>query len=186
MSRELTVKELKRLVARAKEGDSEAFSFVYEQFYTPIFRYFYGRTRNKELSEDLTQDVFLKGYRSISSYQVEKVSPLAYFYTIARNCLIDYWRKTFSERLDDEFSSSLPDPEAKTDKTAIDQDDERILKIGLGVLSEEQKEILTLKYLNELTTKEIAEIVDKREDAVRQILSRSLKLMRQKLGKYEF
>ncbi|MFA6475825.1 MAG: RNA polymerase sigma factor [Candidatus Paceibacterota bacterium] len=184
MAREYTIDELKELIVKAKAGDKEPFAVIYEQFYTPIFRYLYGRTGDKNLAEDLTQDVFLKGYRSLNNYMVSASSPLAYFYTIARNCLIDHWRKIAPERLSENYLEVLPDPEASTDRLALAREAEKILEIGLSALTVVQREVLTLKYLNELSTREIAEILDKKEEAIRQIIVRALRAMSQKLEKY--
>lgn len=186
MSREYSENELKELILRAKNGDGQSFSVVYEQFYTPIFRYFWGRTGDKELSEDLTQDVFLKGYKAIGNYTARKVSPLAFFYTIARNCLVDHWRRKLPERIEDELLNNIMDQKGKTDQLAIDRENEKILKRGLDVLTIEQREVLTLKYLNDFSTKEIAVVVEKSEEAIRQILVRALRVMKQELEKHGY
>lgn len=184
MTREYTVNELKEIISRAKAGDKDSFAVIYNEFYTPIFRYLYGRTGDKELAEDLTQDVFLKGYKSLERYSIGSASPLAYFYTIARNCLIDHWRKITPERIDEDYLAKIADTRAETDRFSIAEENERILQIGLSALTPDQREVLTLKYLNELSTKEIAEILDKSEEAIRQIIVRALRAMSQKLEKY--
>lgn len=184
MTREHTIDELKELIAKAKIGDRESFAVIYEQFYTPIFRYFYGRTGDNNLAEDLAQDVFLKGYKSLNNYAAGASSPLAYFYTIARNCLIDHWRKIAPERLSEDYLEILPDPEASASRLALAREAGEILEIGLSALTMGQREVLTLKYLNEFSTKEIAEILNKKEEAIRQIISRALRVMSQKLEKY--
>lgn len=186
MPREYTVIELKTLIGQAKAGDQEAFAIIYDQFYTPIFRYFYGRTGDKNLAEDLTQDVFLKGYQSLNAYTVGSASPLAYFYTIARHRLVDYWRKNKTETLTDEQLVVIPDDKEKTEKLAVDLENEKILQEGLSSLTTDQREVLTLKYLNGLSTKEVAEMLDKSEEAVRQTIVRALRSMSEKLDKYEF
>jgi len=82
-----------KLMERAKNGDAEAFSRLYEIYFAPVFHYIYLRVKDKETAEDLMQDIFLKIFRSIRNYQKEGISPLAYFFTVARNRVIDYWRK---------------------------------------------------------------------------------------------
>lgn len=186
MIRAYTIEELKDIISQAKAGDKESFAVIYEQFYTPIFRYFYGRTGDKELSQDLTQDVFVKGLKSISSFVITNKNPLAYFYTIARNSLIDYWRRDFPELLNEDHLVSLPDLTMKTDGLSLDRENQEIVALGLSALTPPQREVLTLKYLNELSTREIAELFGKSEEAIRQSLVRALRAMGQKLEDYEF
>jgi RNA polymerase sigma-70 factor (ECF subfamily) len=186
MIREYTPKELKEIVAKAKSGDRQSFALIYEQFYLSIFRYVYGRSSDKILAEDLTQDVFLKGYKSLSCFPLDVCSPLAYFYTIARNSLIDHWRKKVPERLNDEQTAGLVDSSAHTDQLSLEKESEMIIQLGLNVLTDEQREIITLKYLNDLSNKEISDIVGKSEEAIRQNISRALRAMNKKLENYEY
>jgi len=179
-----TIEELKDVISQAKAGDKESFAIIYEQFYTPIFRYLYGRTGDKELSQDLTQDVFLKGLKSISSFAITNKNPLTYFYTIARNSLIDYWRRDFPELLNEDQLVSLPDLSVQADKLSLERESRELIELGLSALTPAQREVLTLKYLNELSTREIAELLGKSEEAIRQSLVRALRAMSQKLEKY--
>ena len=87
---EIDAKELMRL---AKDGDSEAFGLLYSKYFVPVFRYIYLRLKNKEEAEDLAQTVFLRVYKSLTRFRDQGKEPLAYFFTIARNAIIDYWRK---------------------------------------------------------------------------------------------
>jgi RNA polymerase sigma-70 factor (ECF subfamily) len=184
MIRAYTIEELKEIISQAKAGDKDSFATIYEQFYTPIFRYLYGRTGDKELSQDLTQDVFVRGFKSVSTFSVTDKSPLAYFYTIARNSLIDYWRRESPELLSGDQLVSLPDLSMKTDNLSLEREKEEIIKIGLSALTPAQREVLTLKYLNELSTREISELLGKSEEAIRQSLVRALRAMNKKLEKY--
>ena len=86
-------KDPKQLMQLAKNGDTEAFGQLYELYFKPVYRYIYLRTKSKEEAEDLSQVVFIKIFKSIGGFQEQNKQPLAYFFTIARNTVIDHWRK---------------------------------------------------------------------------------------------
>jgi RNA polymerase sigma-70 factor (ECF subfamily) len=167
---------LKDIIEKAKSGDNDAFSLIYNLYYTPIYKYLYVRIGNKEQAEDLTQNVFIKVYKSLSSFNFINKSPLAYFYTVARNTFIDYIRKNkvLIVELDEVIIDKLADesPDAK-DKLILKEESKLLYKY-IVKLPKEQQEIITLKYINSLSNKEISDITGKREDAIRKLQSRGL------------
>ncbi len=170
--------DIQKTVERAKQGDHEAFSLLYSEYYVPVYRYIYARVKRKEQTEDLVQDVFVKIYKSVGSLNPQAASPLAYFYTIARNTLIDHWRKkTIQSESDDEFLASIPDPSPTALEAARLREDADLLRACLSKLTAEQQEAVTLRYVSELSNKEIAAIMDKNETAVRQLQVRALRTL---------
>ncbi len=179
--------DIQKIVQKAKEGDSEAFALLYSEYYVPVYRYIFIRVKKKELAEDLTQDVFLKIYRSIETLSPQAASPLGYFYTIARNTLIDHWRKkTVVTESGDEYMDTVPDPSPNALEMAKLKEESSILHECLQKLTDEQREVVTLRYINDLSNREIAEIVGKNEAAVRQLQVRGLrslsKVFKQRYG----
>jgi len=171
--------ETKNLIIAAKNGDAKAFSELYELYFVPVYRYIYFRVKQKEEAEDLTQAVFMKVYSAVSRYEDVGKPPLAYFYSIARNAVIDYWRRhkrvviletAQLEQVGDRATNLEADMAARRDVEMVLQ--------GLKKLTEEQAEIITLKFINDLSTREIAELLGKSEDAVRQIQHRALEKLR--------
>lgn len=179
--------DIQAIITKAKEGDSEAFSLLYKEYYVPIYRYIYLRIRNKEQSEDLTQDVFLKIYRSIATLAPTGDSPLSYFYTIAKNTLIDFWRKrNLNSVSDDEHLLNIADPSPTALDAASLKEKSSLLHECLEQLTRDQREVITLKFINDLSNEEVAKIVGKKETAVRQLQVRALrtlgKIFREKYG----
>jgi RNA polymerase sigma-70 factor, ECF subfamily len=178
--------EPKQLLRDAKNGDAEAFGRLYTLYFTPVYRYVFLRVRDRALTEDITQTVFLKVYRSIDSFRVGSVSPLAFFFTVARNTIIDHWKKkqeTVFGDLSDETEAPFDAPDTREHRAA---DVDRALatdrvRDALHALSVEQQEVLTLKFIAELSNPEIAETVGKSESAVRQLQSRGLRALRETL-----
>lgn len=175
--------EIKQLLIRAKSGDAEAFGLVYNEYLTPIYRYIYLRVRDKELANDLTQDVFIKVFNSLESFTIRSTSPLAYFYTVARNILVDNYRKKKSVILGEEELEMRMIDEDDPEKQAIVKDTINTLSQALENISSNEAEALTLKFIEDYSNKEIAEIMGKSEEAVRQLQSRGMKALRTILKK---
>src|SRR4051812_22774895 len=88
----LSPEELKALVAKAQQGDTEAFGKIYDTFLTPVYRYVVFRFP-EDLAEDLVADIFVKAWEKISSYKPYKAVPFsAWLFRIARHSVIDAYR----------------------------------------------------------------------------------------------
>lgn len=174
----MTGEDPKTLVLRAKAGDQGAFEELYTLFYTPVFRYIYLRTKNKEEAEDLSQTVFLKIYKSISRFESGNSAPLAYFFTVARNTIIDHWRKQGRVIYDDEIISKKADEVIEENRTTEQREAKEIISQAMESLTEDQREIINYRFIHEMSTQEICTITGKKEEAVRQLQSRGLKAMR--------
>jgi len=168
------------LMRQAKDGDADAFSRLYELYFTPVFRYIYLRVRNKDETDDLIQTVFLKVFQSIGRWQ-EKKPPLAYFFTIARNTVIDYWRKKKEIKIDDpeKIFNQIPDDAATPQELLEKADVAKIVRCAIQSLIGEQQDVIILKFINDLPNKEIAELLGKTEGAIRQLQCRALKALRE-------
>lgn len=170
----------KKLIERAKAGDKKAFGNLYSLYFVPVFRYVYLRIQSREEAEDLTQTVFMKVYQSLGKYRDVGKDPLAYFFTVARNSIIDFSRKkkdvSFGAESEAilEIQSNDEDPIARLEK---DESAQKIRK-AISSLPEMQKEVIVLKYINEMTNEEIAKILDKNEAAIRQIQHRALEKLK--------
>ena len=139
------------LISRAVRGDGDALEKLVRLYYEKIYNYIFFRVYDPGLAEDLTQDVFVKLTRSIHSY-VPVASFSAYLYRIAHNTMVDYFR-TAKQREEIPETQAAPDllsaVEAKLDVQAM-----------LSVLPPEQRECIILYYMQELTYREIAEILE--------------------------
>lgn len=163
----------------AKHGSQEAFTLLYNLYFTPVWRYVYLRTKNRGEADDLAQTIFLKVYKSLPRYRNTDAAPLSYFFTVARNTIIDHWRKKshgviYSDEAVNHASDTQADP---NDKVKQKEDQEMITK-ALGTLTEDQEEAIVLRFMSGLSTKEISDVTGKREDAIRQLQSRALKVLR--------
>ena len=166
------------LVQQAKLGEKEAFGRLYEKYLDRLYRYvFYRCDQRKELAEDLVQTVFIKAWEKIELF--DKGSFQAWLYTIARNTLIDHIRvQKVQEQLDENMMDEKKSIEEQAHTTLqVDQ-----VMQHLSLLTEEQQEVVLLRFVNELSYKEIAQALDKKEDAVRALQYRALKELRERMN----
>jgi len=176
-------KDFRELIIKAKDGDPRAFSAIYEECFTPIFRYIYLRVKNRTEAEDLTQTVFLKAFQSLPGFREHGRPFLAYLFTIARNAVIDFWRVSKKTAVDDPDEALLVVADPKGDP--VSRIDERhaaeTVKQTIKNLTPDQQEVLSLKFMGELSYAEISKIIGKSEEAVRQLQCRGLKALRKYL-----
>lgn len=130
--------------------------------YDKIYRYCYFKVKNRCLAEDLTQETFLR-YFAQTSY-VNRGKQLAYLYTIARNLCIDFYRKPEREKMGEEVFSQenfrgKPKMTEKISTNPIEQVETTLhLQMAVEKLPLEMQELILLRYVNELTVKEICKI----------------------------
>jgi len=173
-------KDPKILIDLAKKGNKEAFGILYEIYFVPVFRYIFARVNSREETEDLVQEVFLKVYKNIKEIEVKENSPLNYFFTVAKNSVIDYWRRKKEVLTEKEMNLSNYQKPEFVEK--IEQKEmEEIIKELVKELTPDQQEVIVLRFINEMSNKEIAKLLGKTEEAVRQLQSRALKSLREKL-----
>lgn len=170
---------LKSLILQAKEGNSEAFEEVYRNYYTPLFRYILTRIKDRAEAEDMTQIVFMKIWNHIPSWNTEHTSPLAFFFTVARNTLIDHFRKNKKEVVSDEIVYNLSLSKDSGEDITKDREIKEEIRNAILKLSPDQQEIIILYYMNDMTYREISQMINKQEDAIRQLHSRAVKKLRE-------
>ncbi|MCX6790898.1 MAG: RNA polymerase sigma factor [Candidatus Gribaldobacteria bacterium] len=185
--KELAKDELIALVKKAQQGDESAFGQLYEHYLAPIYRFIYFKVKNQGESEDLTQNVFVKAWKSLARYQQQPNIPFSsWLYTIARNTVIDFWKKKKAVLIDHDLMDNL-----NTDGTLGDlnenlelKEKRAVLRDCLYLLSDEQQEIVVLRFINDLSNQEISQILNKSEEAVRQIQYRAIKSLKEHLTQF--
>jgi RNA polymerase sigma-70 factor (ECF subfamily) len=170
------------LIARARCGERAALGELYLRYAEDIHRYVYCRTYDQALAEDLTADVFLRVTESIGAYSQRGVPFTAWLYRIARARLIDHWR-----RVGRRPTVSLED--AGPDAT-VDPNDplEEMLSNGrlaqlLRRLTDDQQEVVVLRFVEGLTNAEVAQILGKTEGAVKALQHRAVRRLAKELGR---
>lgn len=174
---------VEEILTRCRAGDTEAFGEIYDIFLPEIYRFILYKVHNKELAEDLTEDTFLKAFKEIHSYKDIKKSFSAWLYKIASNRVIDHIRK--ESVLFQDLSLDIADESMNTQKNTSEKINFEWIQKALLRLPETQREAVILKFINEKTTKEIAEYLEKTETAVRVLISRGIKTLQEVLKDLE-
>ncbi len=137
--------EEESLIQRAKQGDRKAFAQLYEEHFDRIYRYVVLRIGDKMEAEDVTQQVFLKALRSISSFKWQGVPFAAWLFRIAHNQVVDYLRKKKKQPaalFDEAQVSGGSNPQLMAEHNL---DVEQLLS-ATRRLTEAQREVISLRY----------------------------------------
>ena len=165
-----------RVVARAQRGDVDALGALYDQHQAAIFRYLWARLGDRQTAEDLTGDVFMRMLGALPNYR--PTAPFrAWLYRIARNLLVDHYRKHAQPALPlhhAEGQTADSDPITLAEHTLTL---ERLHR-ALAQIEETQREVVALRFLSGLSLHETAAAVEKTEAAVKALQHRGLAALR--------
>lgn len=153
-----------------QETTKEMFDTLYDTHADTIFRFCFFKTGDREIAKDLTQDVFVKVYNHIVKNEVITYEK-AFLYAIAKNVIIDFWRKKKSVHesdLPEGFMLAFPSG-SKTDTLA----EYNIFLSLLDKLSPSEREVIILRYVDDLSSKDMAEVLGERENTVLVRISRA-------------
>ena len=171
-----------KLIKSAKNGDREAFGSLYDSHVAPIYRFILVKVGNKADAEDLTHQVFLSAWQGLSGYKFQGFPFSSWLYRIASNAVIDFYRTNKKhadiDSVPEEVLAHNPDFQTTADNEMM----VRFVKSAMVDMDYDQQSVLTLKFVNDLSNKEIAKIINKSEGAVRVIQHRALKQLRSKIN----
>lgn len=174
------------VIARAAQGDTEAFSQLYEQYVTRIYNYIYYRTGNPPESEDLTSRVFHRALHHITHYDNRGVPFSAWLYRIAHN-LVANWHRDNSRRKEvplEDYTQQPHRSQAPEASVVDNQEMEALLKV-IRRMPPERQQLLILKFVEGLSNAEVAVIMMRSEGAIKSLYHRTLMALRDELSKGE-
>ena len=193
-SKPLTEMSDAEVMLLAGAGDDSAFEYLVEKFRRPIISFMYRMTHNQAVAEELAQEVFLRVYRSRSSYQAE-AKFTTWLYRIATNLAVNYARDTRAERTAPSMNLDEPDPETGTTPDVADATpnveadilrDERLAAIRKHVMAlpERQRMAVLMHKYQELDYKEIGKVLKLSESATKSLLFRAYETLRERLKEF--
>ncbi|MEK7193437.1 MAG: RNA polymerase sigma factor [Patescibacteria group bacterium] len=167
---------LNRLAKRMQKGDRRAAEALYEELFGKVYGFCLSRVRRRPLAEDLTQEIFLKLVNRVETFDSAKGSFAVWFWQLARNTVFDHYRKqkevSFSDVGDGEESDvehlSVHNPwpafEARFENDR--------LRAFLGDLQGDEQELFRLRFVADLSYREIAVLLERSEPSLRVAVSR--------------
>lgn len=171
---ELDHAQIRALVAKAQNGDTDAFGQIYDHFFDQVYRFSAFRVP-QDIAEDLTADIFVKAWEKIHTYKLRKNVPFgAWLFRIARNMVVDAYRgqkiiEEVPDTLEDHDRLNAADTRVKSKETVV------IVRKAMEKLPKRYQDILSLSFLADLPHDEIARILRISEGSVRILKFRALK-----------
>lgn len=155
----------KELIKRAQEGSRQAFGDLYKKYFQKIYRYCKFNTSNDEIAKDICQESFLKAYKKLKEFKTDGTwSFQAYLFTIARNLIIDASRKKREINIDEyenlESNENLYDNIEKKEIV-------KKVRVVISKLDEIERQIVILRFFEELPSLEVAKILNMNDGALR-------------------
>jgi RNA polymerase sigma-70 factor (ECF subfamily) len=161
------------LVESAIRGDTQAVGELYRRHVDMIYRYTYGRVRDAVVAEDLTAQVFLKALEGLSNYRPTGAPFRAWLYRIAHARTVDYWRRQGRCQevvLVDTLVAKDPSP----DDVTMTRSEWSMAVELLGELTDDQRDVILLRFIEEMSLADVAETLDKTVGAVKALQHRAL------------
>ncbi len=173
------------LVRRCVGGDAAAWEELVQRFHRRVYNICYRFTGSADDAEDLTQEVFIKMYRTLKTYDVERGAFMTWMATLSRNLLVDHFRKTKDDRVTDSIDAApdseddaltlgehLQDAHAGPDARVASRETQQLVQHALQKLSPELREAVILRDLQDMDYREIAAALKVPEGTVKSRINR--------------
>ena len=168
------------LVMRAIEKDQDAFGELYDRHVVRVYRHIYYMVGSATEAEDLTAQTFLRAWEAVERYQVRGAPFVSWLLRIAHNLGVSYLR---SKRESSELHDGIVDHKMRVDPASsfAQTADEELVREAILLLREEQRQVIILRFIEDLDYKEVAEIIGKSVAAIRVIQHRALNSLRKQM-----
>lgn len=178
-------------IKKARKGDSDAFEQLVLRYQTQIYHLCLRMLGNAEDAADMTQETFLKAWRSMESFQLDAAFS-TWLYRLASNCCLDLLRSqkrrpTVSLVMEDaegeEQSYEPADEGPSPEETVIYREERSEIAQAMAQLDDEQRQVLTLRVVNDLSYAQIAEVLQVKEGTVKSRIARARENLRKNVLK---
>jgi RNA polymerase sigma-70 factor, ECF subfamily len=155
----------------------DQFLAAYDQFADQLFMHVLFRVSDRETALDLTQEAFVKTWEYLASgKEVGNIRP--FLYKVANNLIIDHYRKKKSDSLDALQEGGF-DMASNDNERIVTASEGKIAIEAIGMLDEKYRQVVMLRYIDELSPREIAEVIGESENAVSVRINRSIKKLKE-------
>jgi RNA polymerase sigma-70 factor (ECF subfamily) len=171
------------LVAAARGLGSEAWAEIYRRHAEQVYAYIFYRIGDRHVAEDLAADVFVRAIAGIQRYEWRGTPLLAWLYRISHNVTADY-RKTAAKRSARETAEAPEEIEERVDQLQA-HDERSDMMQAIRSLTDDQQQVLILRFYGGMSNAQVAKVVAKPETAVKALQARGLRSLRRKLTEGE-
>lgn len=180
--------ELNRLAKEMQGGKEQAAAMLYQKLVSKVYGFCMSRVQNKFQAEDLTQKIFLKLVGRIEIFDSQKGDFVVWFWQLARNTVIDHYRRQKEAVFTDLENSNVGGdkeiydvPDEKQNENLENRIKEEKIRTLLKSFSKEEQELFEMRFMAELSYKEIAKILDRTEGALRVSVNRLKKKINERI-----
>ncbi|MCU1264328.1 MAG: polymerase sigma factor, sigma-70 family [Acidobacteria bacterium] len=175
------------LIARACQGDQEAFRLIFERYSRPVISFLFDLVSNRELAEELTQETFVRAYRNLATMRAEtKLS--TWLFGIARNVAREALRARMRDNhqvdLEDKAVLDLSDSRPVPVERLLGKELNEVIQRSLAALDEDKRTVFTLRVFQQCSYEEIAEITGFSIAKLKTDLHRARSEMRRRISPY--
>jgi RNA polymerase sigma-70 factor (ECF subfamily) len=173
----------KALLYRARTGDRQAAGILYERYYREVYQYIYYRVSDTASAEDLTAEVFVRMIRQLSAFNNHRKTFISWLYSIARDLILEYQRVNSEYTLEPDLEAINEESKGNGngqphERSALDS-----FRSAIRKLKESHKEVIIHRFVEGRSVKDIAELTQKSERAVRALQLRALQSLESALEK---
>jgi RNA polymerase sigma-70 factor (ECF subfamily) len=175
--------QLRRLVDRAQQGDRDALEELYLLHFDRIYSYLHMSVGNRHDAEDLTTQVFVKMLESIGKFRWRSAPFSAWLFRIAHNLAMDHFRANKRWQPEEEVPEPDPGEGSAAEEEALESIGRQSMLELIENLSQEQQQVLTLKFVFNFSNADAATILEKTEGAIKSLQHRALASLQRQLEK---
>ena len=171
------------------QKDPQKFGYLFDKYYKPVFGYAFRRTMMYDVSRDIAAETFLKAFLAFPSYKYRRIPVSSWIFRIAGNEIKQYFRKNIYQP--ESLNRLIENNENLTSILSRDENERMILEEellkheeflnvqkALKMLGDKYQEVISLKYFENKSIKDIAEITGKKEGTIKSLLSRGIEKLR--------
>ena len=174
--------EVRRLVERGQAGDREALEELYLLHFDRIYSYLHMSVGNRHDAEDLTTQVFLRMLEKIGTFRWQSAPFSAWLFRIAHNLAMDHFRANRRWQPEEDVPEAPGDAEPSAESQAMHSIGRQSMLDLIENLSDEQQQVLTLKFVFNFANADVATILGKSEGAVKSLQHRALASLQKQVG----
>jgi RNA polymerase sigma-70 factor (ECF subfamily) len=179
--RNVSPQELGRLVQHAQQGDRDALEELYLLHFDRIYSYLHMSVGNRHDAEDLTTQVFVKMLESIGKFRWRSAPFSAWLFRIAHNLAMDHFRANKRWQPEEEVPEPDPGERSAAEEEALESIGRENMLEMIQRLSQEQQQVLTLKFVFNFSNAEAGTILEKTEGAIKSLQHRALASLHREL-----
>ncbi|MEA3453058.1 MAG: RNA polymerase sigma factor [Patescibacteria group bacterium] len=164
--------------------DQQKFSKIYDLYVESIYRFIFIKVNSQAIAEDLTSEVFLRSWQAFKEREREKIrNPRAFLYITARHIVIDFYRtKNQKQTISIENSREVEDIGERLEERENIRSDMALVHNNLKGLKQDYQNVILLRFVDELSIKEISKILNRSKGATRVLLHRAMGQLKEQIN----